>query len=468
MATVTVQPGNLLQAAVNAAVAGDVINLVSGTYTGGLKFDGKAGITIQGPGNLAGGQIVMSGTNCTLRGCEVTGVRTSWDTGAIKITGKGNTLENVHVHDNESLGIDISGGDATTIIGVKSNHNGNLGLNTGSPATGNRVSGLTIRNSEFRDNNYGMVNPVWKAIQGKTVQGTNGLWYRGAGDAAGGVKICNADDVLIEDCKISGNTGAGLWFDVYCGKKIVRRVESYGQKKIPATNEPNYLSIGIEVELENTGTTLIEDCYAHDNVGSDFAIFEASNVTIRNCQGGNVELRDLGGGREAYRPRNIRIENTKLTRSVTYPNARTQAEVTLVNVQQNLATLPPWTGGTPTPDPVPTETLTDAAGNRWSVSNGKIVLNGTTRQETSGVTEIRLVAGVFFQKAHNQWWSWTGTNWKSEQEPTDPPTGDIVALRAEIALLRTEIIGLKTKVSELGGKLDAIRVAHQQMGAALQ
>ena len=44
-----------------------------------------------------------------------------------------------------------------------------------------------------------------------------------------------------------------------------------------------------------TGPTLFENCYAHDNTGSSFAIWESRNVTIHNCiaSGTGVEFRDL-------------------------------------------------------------------------------------------------------------------------------------------------------------------------------
>lgn len=464
-ATIIVPPGGSLQSAIDRAANGDRIELLNGTHTGGANFRGKTGIQVRaansGQAILSGSQVVMDGIDCSLAGVIVTGVRTSWNTGAVLITGRANTLLDCFIHDNESLGIDISGGDLTTIENVRSNHNGNLGLNTGSPAAGNNVEGLVIRNSEFRDNNYGMDAPIWAGIAGKTVKGTDGKWYRGAGDAAGGVKICNANDVLVENVEISGNVGAGLWFDVYCGKKTIRGVHSHGQKSIPG--DPAYFAVGIEIELEKDGVSLIENCFSHDNAGSSFAIFEASNVTIRNCQGDNVELRDLGGGREAYRPRNILLDGVKLRRGVGYPNDRTRAEVRMINVQTNLASLPAWTmpGSTSPPATRPTPTqpaaespdgaiianpgqqIVDSSGNVWGLTAArKITRNGVEQPETNGVAELRYVSGVVYQTAHSLWWKWTGTGWLLTTAPTMPatqPADPTVELRTKIAQLEQQL-----------------------------
>lgn len=437
-ATITVQPGNGLQAAIASAPDGSTITLVAGDYTGGINTSGKSGLVIQGPGILRGSQVVLAGNECTLRGVQVIGARTSWYTGAVLITGKGNTLEDVHVHDNESLGIDISGGDATTLRRVKSNHNGNLGLNTGSPAAGNNVEGLVIEDSEFDGNNYGMTNPVWAGVDAGKVKQVNGLWYRLPGDAAGGAKICNAHDVIVRRSRFRNNKGPGLWFDVYCGKKQVIDCEATGNHNIP--NDPGWTAPGVAIELENAGTTLIENLHSRDNTGSEVAIWEARNVTVRNSlMGGNIELRDLGGGRENYRPMNIRLEGLKLTGQVSYWNDRTKAQVVEVGVQKGLASLPAWSmpGSTDTPTTSPTPAVESAEGTRVTqpgqiivtrsgdtfrlTADRKIIRNGITQTETNSVDALLYVGQQTYQTAHGLWWRW-GVTWTLTTEPSVPAT----------------------------------------------
>jgi beta-glucanase (GH16 family) len=108
---------------------------------------------------------------------------------------------------------------------------------------------------------------------------------------------------------------------------------------------------------------------------------------------------------------------------------------------------------TPTPAPTPTPTLTptptptsaaspndtfvlagltnaitDAAGNRWTISSANAVLeNGQAAGYTANIAEIAYVGGtVWSENDYNQWYSWTGSAWAPGADPL-PPSGGVSA-----------------------------------------
>ncbi len=94
---------------------------------------------------------------------------------------------------------------------------------------------------------------------------------------------------------------------------------------------------------------------------------------------------------------------------------------------------------TPTPAPTPTPTgspndtvvragstgaITDAAGNRWTISSTNAVLeNGKAAAYSANVTEIAYVSKTVWQEnTSNQWYSWTGSGWNAGNDPLPVPT----------------------------------------------
>ena len=93
----------------------------------------------------------------------------------------------------------------------------------------------------------------------------------------------------------------------------------------------------------------------------------------------------------------------------------------------------------PPPPPPPGPTLTTITDTTGSVKDGhgdvfalvagaagvgfQITRNGTLMPETNGVTLGTIVNGVFWQQAHNLWWSWEGNAWVYHAAigPTPPP-----------------------------------------------
>ncbi|HEY7091199.1 MAG TPA: right-handed parallel beta-helix repeat-containing protein, partial [Tepidisphaeraceae bacterium] len=138
----------------------------------------------------------------------------------------------------------------------------------------------------------------------------NGLWYANPAWEAGGGKFCCADGLVIERLKTHHNGGVGLWLDVYDKTATIRDCESYANFGVNA----NWEGAGYAIEICD-GPTLYENCYAHDNTGSSFAIWESRNVTVKNCiaAGNGIEFRDIGGDREkaGWYCRNVTLDSVR-------------------------------------------------------------------------------------------------------------------------------------------------------------
>ncbi len=67
-----------------------------------------------------------------------------------------------------------------------------------------------------------------------------------------------------------------------------------------------------------------------------------------------------------------------------------------------------------TPNPVqillgtnPTGSLTDSAGNKWTIANSEVMMNGAPAGFTASVAEIALYNGVIYQENDfGRWYSW--------------------------------------------------------------
>jgi parallel beta-helix repeat protein len=297
-----------LQAKIKAARDGARIVLPPGRYPGGANFDGKSGITVEAqmPGTvfLEGGQ-ARGGEKITLKGLVIQKVVTPLQVGAVE-TGPDWVMEDCTVQDNESLGVSCSG-PRTVLRRVRSIRNGYMGFGCGS-ADGKPFPGPKLYDCESAWNNTGLENPGWKFQDQALFR--NGLYYANPSWEGGGGKFCLADGLVIERMKSHDNGGPGIWLDVYDLAATIRDCESFNNFGIDA----GWQGPGFAVEI-CAGPTLIENCYAHDNMGSAFAIWESRNVTIRNCiaSGTGIEFRDLDGDRRnsGWFCRNVLLDSVR-------------------------------------------------------------------------------------------------------------------------------------------------------------
>jgi hypothetical protein len=67
-----------------------------------------------------------------------------------------------------------------------------------------------------------------------------------------------------------------------------------------------------------------------------------------------------------------------------------------------------------------TGTIIDAAGNKWTIVNNQVMLNGAAAGYTSGVVKLVIVKGVIWQEnSANGWWYWntTAVTWDGGAAP---------------------------------------------------
>lgn len=169
-----------IQAAVDAANAGDEIVMASGSYDEDVLVSGKSGLTFTGEaGTVLNGSFTFENTyNMAVSGFEISNPAGS----GIMVRGVTSELEitdNI-ITGNKENGIDISGGDSITISGCDISGNGKDGIKL---ATGREV---TIKNNTINDN--GVVDA-----------GGTGIRIGGA-----------ATDVVIENNEVTGNAFANI------------------------------------------------------------------------------------------------------------------------------------------------------------------------------------------------------------------------------------------------------------------
>ena len=82
-----------------------------------------------------------------------------------------------------------------------------------------------------------------------------------------------------------------------------------------------------------------------------------------------------------------------------------------------------------------TGAIIDAAGNRWTISSTRAVLeNGKAAAFTSNVAEIAYVSKTVWQEnTSNQWYRWTGSGWTAGNNPLPVPTPQHANPRTDLA-----------------------------------
>jgi hypothetical protein len=440
--TVIVPAGANPQGPIDIAVPGDVIVVQDGTF-GSINLNNKTGIEVRAEHDyktVLNGQLNLGGTNNYVHGVVVQGVVTDWANGAVRVTGTGNRLSSTVIRDNESIGLDIHEANEFTATSVKCLHNGTTGISSGGrDASKVWCNNITLTDIECSDNNYGMPAPRWNTTDPNKAVLRGGLWYRQPGDAAGGAKLCSMGGLVVNRGVFKNNGGPGLWFDVYNGAQTVMNCEAFNNHNIPGNQ--GWESPGYAVEICK-GPTRYVNCYSHDNTGSDFAIWESQLVTILNCVGNRgIETRDLGGDRGPLFCRDIIFDGVKLYggAAIHYwtPALRAARNITEKNVQTGLTGAVVWSNGgaavtqptTTVADPPPSKSVTDGAGIVWTLTpDGKLRRNGTLLMETSGVFDIGVVDGVFYQSATSGIWKSVGAGWikvgfipPPATQPVNPP-----------------------------------------------
>lgn len=232
-----------IQAAINAAAAGDTIIIAAGTYTG--LIDVNKQLTIEGAGTTTIIQAPTTGSGNVVR---------------VRPAATGTILRNLQIQ-NGARGINLDGGaDNITIEGVTSTGNYTAGINIANS------NGVTIRNSSFSNNLNANVPPT----------GGSGLRL-GTGD--------RVENLLIEDSHFDGNyqgvyVAANNPLTSFFRDVIIRRT-TFNDNHIKGMYIEKASNILFEeIEVDNSGH---HPTYIH-NAGIDFNLLHGtfSNIVIRD------------------------------------------------------------------------------------------------------------------------------------------------------------------------------------------
>ncbi|HSN87058.1 MAG TPA: right-handed parallel beta-helix repeat-containing protein [Thermoanaerobaculia bacterium] len=246
-ATINV-PGDqpTIQAAINAAVAGDVVVVAPGTYQENVNFGGKA-ITVRsssGPavtivdGQQLGSVVTFAtgeGRSSVLRGFTLKNGRSSSGGSGIRIQSTSPTIINNVITGNQGCssgpGINVQGGAPLISANTISNNSVQTGC-SGQTGGGINVSGAgsaEITNNTITGNSATSGGGVSFNAAGTPTLSNNRISGNTATSAGGGIRLSNASNVLIRQNLIVENTaprGAGIEWLVPSGSRGPRLVNN--------------------------------------------------------------------------------------------------------------------------------------------------------------------------------------------------------------------------------------------------
>lgn len=247
-ATINV-PGDqpTVQAAINAAVAGDEVVVAPGVYKENVNFGGKA-ITVRsssGPavtildGQQLGSVVIFTtgeGRGSVLRGFTLKNGRASSIGGSgIRLQGTSPTIVNNVITNNQGCssgpGIHVQGGSPLISANVITNNSVQTGC-SGQSGGGINVSGAgsaEITNNTITGNSATFGGGVSFNAAGTPTLSNNRISGNTGISGGGGIRLSNASNVLIRQNVIVENTaprGAGIEWTVPSGQRGPRLVNN--------------------------------------------------------------------------------------------------------------------------------------------------------------------------------------------------------------------------------------------------
>lgn len=300
-----------IQAAVNAANAGDVIVVDAGTYNETVTI-AKSNITLQGPNAAIPGNgtrlpeadvtgcFILNGTsNVTISGFSVNKTTSSQLRGILvgnAAANPGPVIITNNIISNWTTGISLAGG-ATLGWANNVTITGNLLVNNGIGSTENATN-ITIQNNTFNNGGIGLGGPATLAapITGNNFTGTNNLRYI---SIASNVTLYNGqtvENILANntfDKSVFLSEAAGQWYSRAIFNNISGAVSAAASGAIITVSAGTFsenitinkpLSLhGNQFGVKATGTTRPGGETIIDGTGGSSSIVitvEADNVTI--------------------------------------------------------------------------------------------------------------------------------------------------------------------------------------------
>lgn len=235
-AGVPIQPGQSIQAAVNANPAGTTFVIKAGVHSrqsvepkDGMTFVGENGAVLDGGGiqRFAFGSYGPGARDVTVKNLEIRNYMTPITEGAIQGHNTRDwVVEGNEIHRNGGFG--VTGGPGMKVLRNHAHHNGDAGIH------GYKADGMLVEGNEVdRNGDAGVQDGTYATAAGMKFFKIRDLVVRNNHVHDNGARgiWCDTDciDVLIEGNRVVENGGFGIWVEIsYRTKVLGNHVERNG------------------------------------------------------------------------------------------------------------------------------------------------------------------------------------------------------------------------------------------------
>lgn len=342
--TVYAKPGDALNRVLSGMEPGDTLVLAEGVYRGAIEptrsgtteawitlraaEDGKA--VIDATGNDA--TVRHNGTRfIRLEGLVFRNAENGpqAEQGMVQV-GSDWALHRCTIEGARGAGLGIAGVERVTIIDCVIAHNGQIGVGL----SGSRD--VLIKDTVLAHNNPGY--PTRRELTRHGISEAvehEGRWHVNPAWEAGGIKVCDCDDVTLDTVEAYDNHGPGLWADY--SNVDVSFINCYAHDN-KSVDEP-WQGIGMMVEYNAKGPITVRGNRVSNNEGAGLLIAESRNVSVTDNQiiDDELEFRDMDRPEaslgEVEVTRNT-FRRAAVTTSLGHWNARS-AQTKGLHIQQN-------------------------------------------------------------------------------------------------------------------------------------
>lgn len=188
-----------------------------------------------------------------------------------------------HAH---GAGLGIAGVQRVAVVDCVIAHNGQIGVGLSDSHD------VLIKDTVLAHNNAGYDTRAQLTAHGlsEAVE-HDGRWYTNPAWEAGGIKVCNCNDVTLDSVEAYGNFGPGLWADY--SNVDVTFVDCYAHDNL-SVDEP-WQGIGILIEYNADGPITVSRNRVSGNAGAGILIAESRHVGVTENQivDDELEFRDM-------------------------------------------------------------------------------------------------------------------------------------------------------------------------------
>ena len=211
---VTLHPGDTIQSAVNANPSNTTFIFSAGTYTrqsivpkAGNVFEGQS-VGILDGGNQTTRAFGGAASNVTIKNLTIQHYNSALQNAAVDCaSGNAWTVTNCLIQSNASVGVKV--GNNSRIINNRLNSNGQEGFAGGG-------GGWLMKSNQINNNNTSHQNWALEAGGGKVTKATGGTFDGNTvtNNDGPGIRLADADSVLIKNNICIGNYGPGIMVEI--------------------------------------------------------------------------------------------------------------------------------------------------------------------------------------------------------------------------------------------------------------